>query len=824
MGISLTGATCLFGGVDGDNSQPAIYVVGGSTNSSSIQYTGLQRYSIAEKTWKTITPLVTVTENRQHHGAAYMLDTSTILVYGGSQQNGDTQPSTQTFLIDTFPPYEVNSYQSGTTPPVVDPILLPWDNGHVGMIGGSTTNVEVYRFGVDEGWENVGVELSSALPSHLIAQCALLTLDDQSKVLETFDLSQSPNTVTRTVLLDAGGIVANNGETVGGSSASISASSSSSSALSRSRKRKRDIPSLSQFPSYNSTNAPTTTRSGYSLAQGSNGLIVFSGGSSSSPIEIFNQSGNGWINAAQFLNPQGKSQTVIGGPTSTGTTTTPTSSHTAGAGASHSGKNHTATILGAVLGALCGFGALLILGLLLLRYLKRSKHLEQQQQRQSYSSDKKTWGAYGHGRSSTEDHNRLRPLANAGQPMGRSPVPSAVPSQVESMAMFGKSEYKKGHTRNTSSMSNKLKLDPIDSSRISFGPGMFSRTREKSPLKISRPIMQEPAPEVMARPTVEVAQASSGTIAPVANIQSNSNRKTDEGWSTYFQGNDVMNLATARPSFASEHARPGSSSSSKRGSKRGSYWPDPNPQPVAMKTTPINPSGLNNMRDSSGNMLSAISVPMGSPRLGHSDSYQKEAGLVVPDAQQGRISSASSATSENDDYEAVNYDKIGDAYSSGIPASVHELPAWSPVGNTWSGPVQRQLRSRGSSVSDYTSSMAIPPPATSSSKDSSIPSFPMPNTIRHINNEPTSGVTALPIVEHPAPAHFAVTTRQGPPPSRPARTPLELQSQTQPQQPARDYFGPSAPRIHQNANTDVSWLNLRADSISEKPPPEDSNR
>lgn len=269
-------------------------------------------------------------------------------------------------------------------------------------------------------------------------------------------------------------------------------------------------------------------------------------------------------------------------------------------------------------------------------------------------------------------------------------------------------------------------------------------------------------------------------------------------------GNNVVNLADNRPSYASQGSRP-ASTSSKRGSKRGSYWPDPNPTAAPFKPTP------SNLRDSSGNLLAASSVPMGSPSLGHSDSYYKETGLVVPtNAMQGRISSASSATDENDDYEAINYEKIGDAYSSGIPASVHELPAWSPVGNTWSGPMQRQLRSRGSSMSDYTNSVINPALATSSSKDSSIPSFPMPNAVRHINTTSVNATQGLPIVEHPAPAHFATTTRQQPPPPRPVR-PEESHSQAQ----ARDYFGPNATRIHEAANTDVSWLNLGAD---EKPP------
>lgn len=797
MGVSLTGAACLYGGIDGNNAEPALYIVGGSTNSSSIQYTGLQRYSIQDKTWTTITPLVTVTMNRQHHGAAYMLDTSTILIYGGSQQ-GDTDPSTQTFLMDTFPPYSVQSYQS-TAPPVVDPIMLPWDDGHVGMVGGSTTNVNVYRFGVEEGWEDVGVNLPNPLPSYEVAQCALLTLDDKSKVLETFDLSQSPNVIYRNVLLDAGGTPASYNETVGGITSTSSASgSSSSSTNSRFRKRKRDVRDvvLTEFPAYNATDAPSTTRSGYSLAQSSDGLVVIAGGSATVPLEIFNQTANGWVDAAKLLNPQGKAQSLIAGSTSSTTapTSTSTPTSTPAAAPAHSSKSHTLTILGAVLGAVCGLAAVLILLLLLLRYKKRSRHLKEQQQRRSYSSDKKM----GHGQSSTEDQG-LQPLSRAAQPMGRSPVPSEMPSGVDSMAMFGgKSDVKKAHTRNTSSISNMLKLDPISTSHISFAPSMFLRTREKSPLQISRPIMQEPAPEVQPRPSMDVAQPSSGTIDPAITYQAGSHRKTDEGWSTYFQGNNVVNLAENRP-FSSQ-SRPGSSGS--RSSKRGSYWPDPNPPTAPFMATP------SNLRDSSGNMLAASSVSTGSPRLEHPSSYLTDSGLIVPHAQKGRISSASSATDDNDEYEAVEYEKGGDAYSSGIPASVHELPAWSPVGNTWSGPVSRQIRSHSSSISETPTNFNNPPYAASTTKEMIIPSFPMPNSsIRHVNK---GSISTLPVIDPHVPAHFATTTRQLPPPSRPAR-PEETHVER------RDYFGPSAPRIQENANTDVSWLNLGGETPPKEP-------
>ena len=804
MGVSLTGAICLLGGVDGDNSKPALYVVGGSTNSSSAQYSGLQRYSIQDKTWHTITPLVTVTQNRQHHGATYMLDTSTILVYGGSQ-NGDSQPSTQTFLMATYPPYAVQSYQS-SAPPVVDPIMMPWDSGHVGMVGGSPTNVGVWRFGVDEGWVDVGVNLPNPLPDHTVAQCTLLTLDDQSKILETFNLGQSPNVITENVLLQPGGSPAPFGDTVGGNATTTASASSTSTGFSRSRKRKRDV-ELSNLPAYNSTFAPTTIRNGFSLSQASSGLVVVAAGSSSDQVAIFNQTANGWINAAQLLNPQGKPQTGIAGPSNTASSTaSPTSSQTAGASPDHSAKSHPLTLLGIVLGAICGFAALLIILLLLLRHLKRSRHLKIQRQRDSYLGEK------GQGRPDTDDTG-LQSLSKNGQPMGRSPKTSSAQPRVDPVVSAGRAEFKKSHIRNTSAVSNKLKLDPIQSSHISFGPGMFSKPREKSPLQISKPIMQEPAAEIEPRLKTDTSQSppdpsqgSSGTLdlAKTIGVEA-SHRKTDEGWSTYFQGNNVVDLTGDRPSYMSNTSRPGSSSS--RNSKRGSYWPAPDsagaPAPTAAATPAPFKSTPSSLRDSSGHMLAASSVPMGSPRLEHSAFYRNETGLVVSDAMHGKISSASSTTDDNDEYEAVDYEKMGAAYSSGIPESVHELPVWTPVGNTWSGPVQRQLRSRGRSASTFTNSVLNPPYDAAASRETSIHGFPMPNpTIRHIMPPGAQEPQALPQIQHPTAAHFAATiTPQPLAPSRPAR-PDEN----------RDYFGPNVTRIHENANTDVSWLNLGSEA------------
>jgi hypothetical protein len=385
---------------------------------------------------------------------------------------------------------------------------------------------------------------------------------------------------------------------------------------------------------------------------------------------------------------------------------------------------------------------------------------------------------------------------------------------VDPIVSAGRADFEKFHNRNTSAASNRLKLDPIQSSHMSFGPGMFLKPKEKSPLTISRPIMQEPAAEIQTPPKTAASQAytepsvSSGTI-DLAKTVGASHRKTDEGWSTYFQGNNVVNLTGARPSYMSSESRPGSSSS--RNSQRGSYWPDPNlaagPVPTAAPIVAPFRSTPSNLRDSSGHMLAANSVPMGSPRLEHSASYRNDTGLMVSDPMHGKISSASSTTDDNDDYEPVDYEKMGGAYSSGIPESVHELPAWTPVGNTWSGPVQRQFRSRGSSTSDFVSSVLNPTYAAGDNKETNIHGFPMPNpTIRQVVPQ-VEQPQALPQIQHPTAAHFAATvTPQPPAPSRPAR-PGET----------RDYFGPNAGRIHDNANTDVSWLNLGTTTPGEAP-------
>ena len=789
MGISVTGATCVQGGIDGDNSRPALYVVGGSTNSSSIQYPGLQRYDFQDKRWDTVTPIVPVTQNRQSHGATYLNSSSSIVVYAGSQ-NGDSNPSTQTFLMSTVPPYGVQAYQSQGAPPAVRPLMMAWNNDLAVMMGGGPSNNQLYTFGPQEGWQNVGVTLTGGLPDSSVAQCGLLSLGDGSKVLETFDMSQSPNSVTRTVILNPGGIPAAPGQSVG----------KRTSEEPPAKRQRRDL-TLNDLPKYNGTLAPKATRNGFSLAQGADNRIVISGGSTEDPLCIFNQDDNSWLNATQFL--QGKaSQVSIGGgnnsPASSATPAPSSSPTTSSSDNGGSSKSHVLTILGAVLGAIFGLAALCIIALLLLRFLKKRKGEARRRRSLDFPVDHKDPDSqFG------MDDRDTSPLSLAPQPMGRGPVPlsasaavfsgqtqgqqksispvpnnaSVRPAATNSNAGYGQrapdneSGFYTGPTTNSTRLAQRK---PGDDTTFGQGTGANPIVASSIPVRTRSPLVS-PQPEE-TRPNTGAADASSGEIDPSLH---GTNRRTDEGWAKYFQGSNT--IADGRSTYASQASE---------SDYRGSYWRDVDNQTGERRKSP----GPGRLRDSQGNILTRMNIAMGSPSIEHPSSDGRGTGLVVHQGQSGKISNgsadSSSSMSEEDAKKRheseVDYDGIGDAYSSGIPASINDGQAWEPVGNTWSGPAQRPR----APSSSYTTSV-YPPTAAGGDRDTQISSFPLPGG----NNRPLTRWPDedgnLPPTSQPATARHV-----GPPPVRPPRPSAQI----------RDYFGPNPGQ--ERMNSDMSWLNL----------------
>jgi hypothetical protein len=827
-GVSVTGAVCVKGGVEGDSNQPALYVIGGTANSSSSTYPGLQRYSIQDKTWTTLTPVVPVTQNRINHGAAYMNASSAIVVYAGSQ-NANPDMSTETFLIELYAPYRTQSYSSNGAQPASQPLLLTYSEDHAVMVGGSSTNVNVFTFGPQEGWADLGVALTAPLPGQSDAQCALLTLDDGTKVLETFYLNKSPNSVTRTVIRNPGNLQASYGEFIGAASSSNTAPSSTSGA----RKRKRQS-FLSNYPTYNASNAPTTTRTGFSLSQDDNGLVTIVGGDTSDSVLIFNQQQNTWLDAAQVLGNQVQSQTPLAGPTATSTHSVSSASATVGAGNtasdnSSSGQTHSLTLLGAVLGALCGLAAVLLIAMLWLRSIRRKrKSAEKNERRQSeYPEDNKRVDE-----GNSFDDGGLRPLAAQGKPMGRSPVPSTVPSDDVFPPKQSEKAIESGLASNPTT---RLNVNTEGFGQGMFGTNINNKTREKGPPTISRPF----APNLghyVDQPSIDLGSVTPAVVvaatAPVPR-RNISQRKTDEGWGKYFNANGIAE--EPRSTWTSESSRPNSS----RSKGAGGFWPGsgiPQERPPKSPRLPL--------RDSAGNTLNTKDVVGGSPSLrsGAADTRSRNMAAVAPALARISNGTASSMHSDEENFEDESVIDDDDAahptYSSGVPSSVHD--AWTPVGNTWSGPSQRPLRPPSSPHATYPHSFFPPPTGlsndTSGSNDtkrSSIPSFPMPsNTIRHVkklsqdNNtrsagpRPTTASSAGvlshsgapysppvgPFVRHDAPSHFAATTANGPAPNRPPR-PSENMS---------GYFGDTAINAGVGGDglpnsSDMSWLNLGGD-------------
>lgn len=357
-GVSVDQAVCVQGtsATGGDS----LWVVGGTTTNETVSdYTGIQHYSFDSQSWETLSPAVTVTKDRINHAAVFLPASSAILVYSGSQKR-PVVPSSDTFLISVLPPYNTEAFATGDLPST-SPLLLNWSNDSAITIGGNGADASIFRFDTDNGWRNISTRLTSPLASTDNVQATLVEGSDNSKVLELYDLASTPVTVSQLVLQHANGTLASTGTTL----ASLSADS----------KRKRDL-TLADWPTYNATNAPTAARSDYSTAVGAGGLVAFVGGNAQSPLALFDQNTNAWIDTGRFF---GASATATSGGV-TASSSTPSSSSSASsastaAAVASSSNNHpkTSLILGATLGSILGLIALLLILLLLLRWHRKRK-------------------------------------------------------------------------------------------------------------------------------------------------------------------------------------------------------------------------------------------------------------------------------------------------------------------------------------------------------------------------------------------------------------------------------------------------------------------
>lgn len=507
MDISLTGAQCV-------KTSDRLYVVGGSPNATAADwnYPGLMHYTFSTKKWDWQRSESWNTQNRQNHGATYLVGTDKILVYSGSQKPGDVSPSPETFLFSTKEPFTVQSFPSNGVPPSVKPMLMAWDTTSALMIGGGPTNTATWTFSEQKGWENLGVSLESGIANQNSVQCTVVIGTDGSKVLQKFDLGVSPNTVERIVLLGEGGVVAKTGTTVGD-------------------KTKRN--SIADWPTYNSTSAPTYVRSDFSLAAGDDGMTVALGGNAQDPLCLFNAKENSWVNATTFFGGQqvlSTSETTSissSSPTATPSlSASPSATVTDSAAAAASppdNKSKMLTVLGATLGTIFGIAAILIFILFCLKHRKNKVKKAQQAGYVEREKDRLSFADRG------ADF-----MKEAGGSVASYNLPQANDSTTSLAIIQGRGAN--GHKKNMASDASTAGL-----------------VKKPSPLGYS----QEPyelskfdlKPETREE---RVVRQNSGRNPPA---KLNNGRSRSSGWSRYFANNEATNLAMPadnRSTFASD--------------------------------------------------------------------------------------------------------------------------------------------------------------------------------------------------------------------------------------------------------------------------------
>ncbi|KAK3498160.1 hypothetical protein B0T13DRAFT_252233 [Neurospora crassa] len=314
QGEKVTGGVCV-GATTGTAATSSLFIVGGKGQTEG--YQGIQKYTYSTGKWESLQLPAPVTQDRLLHGAIYLNATDSILVYAGNQ-DGSTGPSTQTYAIGASPPYNVRSFEA-SVPPAINPILLPWSDSEAVMLGGSTSNTQVMLFKPETGWRDSGATLANPIAKDTSAiKAALVRGDDGSQNLYTFDMTQSPNMVQR-ILLSTGpeqpiqkaGPAKKRDVTIQEEERSIG--------------EKRDVLNVLNWPHYNATLAPTSTRSNYAIAQDADGMVVFVGGNSEEPLAMFNARDNTWYNATDMLVDQ---QVVIADFTSSTTLETSTAAST----------------------------------------------------------------------------------------------------------------------------------------------------------------------------------------------------------------------------------------------------------------------------------------------------------------------------------------------------------------------------------------------------------------------------------------------------------------------------------------------------------------
>lgn len=696
QGESVTGGVCVK--ATPANGQDALYIVGGTSSNTTDEYPGLQRYTFDDGKWETITTTVLVAQNRLWHSAVYLNASDSILMYAGSQ-DGTQHLSSQTFTIAASPPYNVLSFgpADGAVAPSagIQPLLLPWSSSSAIYIGGTDTNTDVMVFDPATSWANSNSTLASPIYSTSAVKAVVVTGDDGCKNLYTFDMTVAPNVVNRTVLVDGSGNPVQSAEAI------VSTSTTKETATKRA---KRSSLTEADWPAYNGTLAPTSTRTNYSVAMSADGEVVISGGNEDDVLCIFEAKENAWADATsmlvksptqQIIVPSTLSSSASPSVTTSSSIATSTGNSTAASGGSTDDDADPFPLkaLAALLGSILGIAFLLVCILILLRWRKKKRDLKNAHAN-GYPLEKD--GLEFSDRGPADMHSSMPPPRH-GQ--------SASQGSYSSMAiLMGRVGHRRGD----------------DKGNGSAGSGTSSHFDKNYEAAISHttPPDQSFAQSALAK-EVSFGQETVTPRPRNPGTQRRGSTRRSSGWNRYWSGGSAM---TSFLGFGE----------SKRNTSNG------DDEATSQYSDPRLPTQANTQRRPSQiTTASSLVPPLKIPIPGDTPLYRvatnsptvSTAGSHFPMAAEmsGKIEGL-----RPDSYlsNTSSYDDKSDAYSSGVPESVNDPESWA-MGHQ---DPSRNRPSNGYSVSVYTTNrdtaggdnfslqVPQPPPPVQQQSQPSIPS------------------------------------------------------------------------------------------------------
>jgi len=664
-GEKVKGGVCV-GSTPGDPSTAALYIVGGKSERAG--YHGLQKFTYSKGVWETITLPQPVTQDRLWHGATYINSTDSLLIYAGSQ-DGSKNPSSQTFTIGASAPHTVLAFESAA-PPTVNPMLLPWSASEAVLIGGNDWNTKIMLFSSEAKWVDSGASLVAPVPKDTSAvKTMIATGDDGSKHLYTFDMTVSPNTVTRSVLFTGPKQPVPN-------SAPVKRSIEEDGHENQARRREVAPLTLNAWPSYNSTLAPMATRSAYALAQDPDGLVVVAGGNEEDVLCMFNARENSWKNATARLDDVrlfasdsiSKSSSTVLSTTPTSTSvpssttaavaTTATSEAAAAVGKTDN-VTTTNTILAVVLSSIFGI-AILLFGIYwcLQRKRKQNAHMEAGHMRRASGTSSNEKSGIGYATNSL-------PHAPTGPSVFRGHQTQDSQSSFSSMAiLMGRlNQQKPGQSGVVRNSSQNTKRSSVGSNFRAFKSTISKPIPQATaPIATTRSITPTP-PSLQMRDEKGVSFAP-GTVEPRPRSPSTGaatdpqgDARRSSGWNRYWSGGSALGLL----GFGNGN-----------GNGNGNVAPNP---PMSKRTTVVSDTSSHYSNTQHRITQDSATVPplqIYEPRASFSRVASRSPTIAQPneklkEAMLGKIETQ----------RPVSAISSVSGYSSGIPASVHET--WDPT-------------------------------------------------------------------------------------------------------------------------------------------------